>query len=115
MKKLLSVVISGLLFFNVAAAAPESSSAKVGAATRVMHVGVIQSVNLDTFFINIGDVKFMLHPRARVHTSLSDNATVYELRPGMSVRAAFVRGSGGPTISELWVVPKGATVVPRRR
>ncbi|HHM04224.1 MAG TPA: hypothetical protein ENJ19_00590 [Gammaproteobacteria bacterium] len=80
-----------------------------------LHVGVIQKVDLEAFTIIINDAQLALHPRARVKTALSNSATVYELRPGMQVRAHYMRSGHRKLVTDIEVMPPGSGPIPRRR
>ncbi|VAW76311.1 hypothetical protein MNBD_GAMMA14-835 [hydrothermal vent metagenome] len=73
------------------------------------HSGIINSINLESGLINIGDIPLYVIPGVVVHTPTGRYMTLENLRPGNNVGCKLHKSSNGNTIiNELWLLPKGS-------
>ena len=73
------------------------------------HSGVVNSIDLESGQINIGDIPLYISPGTVVYTPSGQHMMLENLRPGSNVGCKLHKNSNGSAIvSELWLLPKGS-------
>lgn len=70
-------------------------------------VGKITKILKKTRVIELDGTAYMLHPVHDIYTKRKgEQATLYELKPGMKVGLEFTTYQGKKAVNKVWILPK---------